>query len=929
MPGSVPQPLATLLNVGGDESTPALAPALRAAGFTVTEAATGSEALRLAAANPDVVLLHSPLPDLEPAEVCRRLKTDPATIPLVVCVGGEGLEELADASLTAPARPRDLVAIVKVLLRARRAEAAGGRRTPGEWPHSEEAYRLLLRNVRDYAIFLLDPRGRIATWNAGAEHIKGYRAEEIIGRHFSVFYPPEDVAAGKTELELQVAAAEGRFEDEGWRLRKDGSRFWANVVITALRDSEGRLRGFAKVTRDLSERKRAEDELRRLHAELEETVRRRTAELAEANAALRATLESIGDGVVSTDADGRVTFLNPVAQALTGWDDAQARGKPLEEVFPIFNEQTHRPAPNPVRRVLREGVVVGLANHTVLRARDGSERPIDDCAAPIRDERGEVRGVVLVFRDVTAERRAARALAESEALFRGIFETANEGIWMLDEQACTTLVNPRMGEILGYAPEEMVGRHKWDFLFEKDRPHFQALFERRRAGLSEHSDVRFRHRDGREVWALMAARPIFDAQGRFRGALDLFTDVTERKRLEEQLRQRAEELAEADRRKDDFLALLGHELRNPLAPIRTAVQLLALKGDDPAVVAQARDMIGRQAGQMTRLVDELLDAGRIARGKVQLRRERLDLAALVRAAVGDQRAGLEAAGLVVAVETPAGPVWVQGDAVRLTQVVGNLLDNAQKSTDPGGRVAVRLAAEESWALLSVEDTGIGIAAEALPGLFEAFSQVNAAPERSQGGLGLGLSVVKGLVELHGGRVEAASAGLGRGSRFTARLPLDTASPERQRPEAPVADAPGSPAPVARPPVQQDTQWSGSPRKVLVIEDNHDAAESLQMLLSAYGHEVSVAHAGPAGIEQARTFAPDAVICDLGLPGMNGYEVARALRAEPATAAALLVCVSGYGQEHDRRKAREAGFDEALVKPVDPELLVGLLARPRA
>jgi PAS domain S-box-containing protein len=781
MSGHVLQPPATILQVGSGEPAPALTAALRAAGFTVAPAATGSDALRLAATNPDLVLLQLPLPDLDPAAVCRRLNVHPNNGPLILCVGGENLEELADACLSASTRPEDLVALVRALLRARRAEAA----------------------------------------------------------------------------------------------------------------------------------------LRRLHAELEEKVGKRIAELAEANSVLQATLDSIGDGVVATDAQGRVTFLNPIAQALTGWTATQARGRLLEEVFSIFNEQTRRPAPNLARRVLSEGVVVGLANHTVLIARDGTERPIDDCAAPIRDERGELRGVVLVFRDVTQERRAAQALAESETRFRGIFESANEGIWMLDEQARTTLVNPRMAEMLGYRPEEMVGRHKWDFLFVEDRPQFEALFERRRAGLSEHTDVRFRHRDGREVWTLMAARPVFGERGEFRGALDLFTDITERKRLDEELHRRAEELAEAGRRKDDFLALLGHELRNPLAPIRTAVSLLELKENDPAVVAEARDMIGRQAAQMTRLVDELLDAGRIARGKVQLRRERLDLGLLARSAAGDQRGNLEAAGLELAVQTPPGPVWVHGDAVRLTQVVGNLLDNALKSTAPGGRVTVRLAVADGWAALSVEDTGIGIPADALPKLFEAFSQVDAAPERTPGGLGLGLSVVKGLVELHGGRVEAASAGLGHGSRFTVRLPLDTASRERERPEVPpvgssVADAPGSP-----------------PCKVLIIEDNRDAAESLRMLLDAYGHEVAVAYTGPEGIALARHFGPEVVICDLGLPGMSGYEVARVLRAQPGTSAALLVCVSGYGQEQDRSNAQEAGFDEALVKPVDPEVLVRLLARSRA
>jgi signal transduction histidine kinase len=444
---------------------------------------------------------------------------------------------------------------------------------------------------------------------------------------------------------------------------------------------------------------------------------------------------------------------------------------------------------------------------------------------------------------------------------------------------------------------------------------------------------------GGEEWAdaclSAAARPedgvaLVKALLRARGFAKAMRDLTERKRAEDELRRLHADLEEKIRRKDEFLALLGHELRNPLAPIRTAVSLLELKGDDPAVVAEARQVIDRQATQMTRLVDELLDAGRIARGKVKLQCERLDLGMLVRSAAGDQRGNLEAAGLELAIETPADPVWVWGDGVRLTQVVGNLLDNALKSTAPGGRVAVRLAVRDAWAALSVEDTGIGIPAEVLPKLFEAFIQVDSAPERTRGGLGLGLSVVKGLMELHGGWVEAASGGLGQGSRFTAWLPLDTAprtqaSRQRQRPEVSQRVPP-----VADPSAERESHRSGSPlRRILIVEDNRDAAESLRMLLAAHGHEAAVAHTGPEGIEQARAFDPEVVICDLGLPGMSGFEVVRVLRAEPRTSGALLVCVSGYGQEEDLRKARAAGFDEALVKPVEPEVLLRLLARLRA
>jgi PAS domain S-box-containing protein len=512
---------------------------------------------------------------------------------------------------------------------------------------SEERYRLLVESVRDYAIFMLSPEGHILTWNAGAQRIKGYSADEIIGKHFSTFYPPEDVAWDKPGYELAVAVKEGRFEDEGWRVRKDGSRFWANVIITALLDSKGELQGFAKVTRDLTERRRTEEQARQLAAE-----------------------------------------------------------------------------------------------------------------------------------------QAARAEAEG-----------------------------------------------------------------------------------------------------------------------------------ANRRKDEFLALLGHELRNPLAPLRNAVQILSLSGGDPALVAQARDMIARQVTQMTRLVDELLDASRISRGKVQLRRERLDLAALVRATAADHQPELQEAGLTLTIEVPSAPLEVDGDPARLTQVLGNLLHNAGKFTDPGGRVTVRLMEEKGLVSLSVADTGIGITPEALPKLFEVFSQVEASIERSKGGLGVGLAVVKGLIELHGGRVRAASAGPGHGAVFTVTLPL--AGGCLANAEATLS-AP-SESRIAPPPR----------RKVLIIEDGPDAAESLRLLLSLHGFEVTVAHTGPEGLALARRFLPDAVVCDLGLPGMSGHEVARALRADQTTASALLLCVSGYGQEQDRRQAREAGFDEILVKPPDTDALIRLLARPPA
>jgi PAS domain S-box-containing protein len=625
---------------------------------------------------------------------------------------------------------------------------------------------------------------------------------------------------------------------------------------------------------------------------------------------LHVTLASIGDAVIATDAAGRVTMLNPVAEVLTGWTQEEARDRPLDEVFRIINEDTRRPVETPVARVLREGAVVGLANHSALIARDGSERPIADSGAPIRDDRGTVQGVVLVFRDVADQRQAERALRESEARFRGIVETANEGIWVLDAGATITLVNPRMAEMLGYAPADLLGRKKWDFLFGEDRPHLMALFERRRAGISEQVDVRFRHRAGRPVWTLMASRPILSAEGEFRGALDLFTDITERRRLQDDLQRRADELAEANRQKDAFLAMLAHELRNPMAPLLTSLHVLREADDDAGVRKRSLDRIERQARHLNRLVEDLLDVARIRRGGIPLRPTRLDLARLVRTAAEDHRTSLERAGLTLAVQSPDTPVWVEGDETRLTQCVINLLDNAARHAGPGGTVTVEAQADRAagQALFTVFDNGAGIAPELLPRLFEPFEQAAQGPERARGGLGLGLAVVKGLVEAHGGTIAAASAGPGQGAQFTVRLPLGSEP-------AALTETPPHPA------------LTGGPHRVLVIEDQRDAADSLRLLLELLGHEARVAYSGPAGIREAVAFRPEVVISDIGLPGLDGYGVARALRADPATARARLIALTGYGSEEDRRRGAEAGFDHYLVKPADPVELQRVLAAP--
>jgi signal transduction histidine kinase len=376
---------------------------------------------------------------------------------------------------------------------------------------------------------------------------------------------------------------------------------------------------------------------------------------------------------------------------------------------------------------------------------------------------------------------------------------------------------------------------------------------------------------------------------------------------DEAARRQAEALREANRQKDDFLAVLGHEMRNPLAPIQNALHVLALRGHDPATLGWARGVIQRQVRHLKRMVDDLLDVSRISRGKVGISRERLDLAELVRTTAEDRRGSLAEAGLALQLDLPAEPVWVDGDPTRLAQVVGNLLHNAAKFTDPGGHVGVRVAAEGGRAVVAVRDTGIGIEPELLGRLFEPYVQADQSPQRDRGGLGLGLVLVRGLVRLHGGEVSAASEGLGRGAEVAFWLP-------RADGQAPPAGAAAPQEPGAR------------ALRVLIIEDERDTADTLRMVLELSGYQAEVAYSGAEGLEAVRRALPDVVLCDLGLPGLDGYAVAQALRADPRTASARLVAVSGYGSEADLRRGQEVGFEFHLTKPVDPAALEALLAR---
>jgi signal transduction histidine kinase len=422
-------------------------------------------------------------------------------------------------------------------------------------------------------------------------------------------------------------------------------------------------------------------------------------------------------------------------------------------------------------------------------------------------------------------------------------------------------------------------------------------------------EVRFRHfKTGEARWMAYKVLTLPGADGRPVAFATVSQDITERKRLEDDLRRVAEELSRADRRKTEFLAMLAHELRNPLAPISNAVRALTLHRDETAVDS-ASEMLERQVGQIIRLVDDLLDVSRISRGKIALRTEPVELSRIIQQAVETTRALYRSMNQELTVTLPPETIYLNADPTRLAQVVGNLLNNACKFTDAGGRISLAVEREGAQVAIRVRDTGVGIAAEHLAGIFEMFTQVESSLERSRSGLGIGLTLVKTLVEMHGGTVEAHSEGVGRGSEFVVRLPV-------------LLDVSEALSPVAPP------QLEGAPvvrRRVLIVDDNKDAAEWLATLLGLSGHETHVAFDGLEAIKAAERLLPDAVLLDIGLPRVDGYEVCRRIRQQPWGRDLVIVALTGWGQEEDRQKSRAAGFNTHLVKPVDDELLLSLLA----
>jgi PAS domain S-box-containing protein len=779
--------------------------------------------------------------------------------------------------------------------------------------------------------------------------------------------------------------------------------------ITALRNAEA----------VLIARERADQELRDAKAQLE----RNYEELQQQREWFSVTLSSIGDAVITTDARGIVTFLNPIAESMTGWTSQEARGQPLRLIFNIINEVKNEPAEHPIEIVLREGRIVQLANHTALIGRHGIKTAIEDSAAPIRDSKGILIGAVMVFHDITARRQVEAALTESELQYRTVFNQAAVGIAVTELRGGFLQANRKFAEVFGYTLEELRQLTFLQLTHPDDLA--EAAEKMQPITTGESSELQLEQRcickDGRTIWVLSTISLVRDAAGRPHHLTSILEDITARKRAEEAQarlaaiitssddsiismtlggaittwnrgaermygyvaaemighttsvlipRDRANEeklilerirrgeridhfetvrvrkdnvkmdvsvavspiqdmngniigaskitrditqskrteaaLRETDRRKDEFLATLAHELRNPLAPIRQAALISKASTSTESQKRWSHDVIERQVHHMSLLLNDLLDISRVTRGTLELRLETTDLSDIIEAAVETARPIIDAKRHAFSVVSPSESIRIVADPLRLAQILSNLLTNAAKYTDPEGQIQLRIDRSADGVTIAVSDSGIGIPQDAAAHVFDMFSQVKSTQDRSEGGLGIGLALTKGLVELHRGRIEVRSAGPGSGSEFIVWLPNHGS----RNGEVAAQTSAGAARPMSR--------------RILIADDNRDAADSLAMLLSIDGHVVHVVHSGHEALAAFSEFRPQVALLDIGMPDISGYEVASAVRQGSMGRAITLIAVTGWGQDRDKAQALAAGFNHHFTKPVDPDRITDIL-----
>jgi PAS domain S-box-containing protein len=837
---------------------------------------------------------------------------------------------------------------------------------------SEARFHSLVDAVLDYAIYMLDPGGHVATWNPGAQRLKGYSAAEIIGKSFTTFFPSEDAAEGKPERELAEARRHGRFEDEGWRVRKDGTRFWANAILTAVHDDQGTLIGFAKVTRDLTARREAEENERRL---IHERAARNAAEEAERkvrdseeryralSARLEIILEGVADGITVLDRTGALVFANSAAARLFGFESAEvmmrASPGPVTDHFDVFDQQGRpfNPQLLPGRLVIQGAPSSSATVHIHDRA-TGRHWWSAIRSTPVLDKDGTTGLVINIWHDVTAEHRSdrdSRYLAEATvalgssmetpqflaAFARGLVSELADwcSIYLLEGDQLRNVVSTHAD------PEKLAFTQEYQRRFPPD-PSKPGIWNVVRSGKPEiYNDIgdAFLQRAASDADQLamlravgmkaVAVAPILlgtavlgvisvistESTRRYDNShLELLMQLGERAaiaidraRLYRAAQEAARAAEEASRAKDDFLATVSHELRTPLSAILGWATLLKDRVSDPEFVKPIQS-IHRNAQSQVRIIEDILDVSRIIAGKFRIDPKPVDLLEVARQAADVVRPAAAKKGISLTLTSERQFCLLIGDPERLQQVIWNLLTNAVKFTPSGGNVALAIEQVDHEVVLTVTDTGTGIDPSFLPYVFDRFRQADASSTRSTGGLGLGLAIVKHIVELHGGTVEALSRGRGTGATFSIRLPANAVQSD---------STPAVPAQTAVPrklPLLDRV-------RVLVVDDEADARDVLVAILQQAGAVASAARSATEAIEAFQRSRPDIILSDLAMPHEDGFSLLERLRELPGGADVPVVALTAHARDEDRTKVLAAGFKAHLAKPIEREALMTAVA----
>lgn len=684
---------------------------------------------------------------------------------------------------------------------------------------------------------------------------------------------------------------------------KDGSLVWVAVTSAMVDETRG-----VAFVQDISDRKHAEGIL----LEAQQQAISQASKLQVAKARLRAILEAAPVGIGMCDVNGKIIEVNKGNRILWGEE------LPYSESVDAYREWKGWWADGSTRHGRR----IEPEEWAMARALAGEDAPRDlieiepfdspgtrktvlNCGSPVRNDVGQIVGAVVAQMDISDWVRTENALRESELKFRTITDAMPQIVFSSLPDGYNDYQNKHLYDYTGAVPGSLEGE-AWLKVVHPDD--VAACMRRWTHSLTtgEAYEIRYRirHKSGEYRWALGRALPIKNAEGNVIRWLGTCTDIHEEVLIQEALE-------DADRRKDDFIALLAHELRNPLAPVRTALDMFRLRPPADEILKRAVVIMDRQVKQMSSLIDDLLDVARITKGKVSLKLQQCDLSNILQAVCDDHKGPMAESGITLEIDLPSTPVMLEGDNVRLTQIFGNLLHNACKYSKHGGTVRVKAWLSntnvEKLVVISIQDNGLGMSKELLSRLFKPFTQAEERSDTINGGLGLGLAIVKGLVELHKGTISAASSGLGLGSTFTVTLPISVVRETTSM-------------------ATEDMTTASTPKKILMIDDNEDFSFAMSSALSSFGHDLVIAHTGKSGLETYDLFRPDVVICDIGLPDITGYDVARAITASITenTKPVFLIALSGYGQESDKKLAQEAGFQVHLTKPVDLENLLKLL-----